>query len=745
MLIFAINFILIAASFLWALFSLKNLPKADLDIEEWKMDHVVYRDHAFCVDDEIKNSGEPADIFWGPYKGLQAGSYTAKIEYSADSDQECLADAYRRESVHVEASPGFLSAYQHTISYPFEVKKDVDNFELRIQYSGYGDFSIRSVSIVPNNTRIKRTMAEIIAGVLLIDCAVVFAGLSAERKQTVLMLAGIGILASLPLGVRGIYDGHDLDVHLMRIEAVAQALRSEQFPARISSILVYGRGYPFSIFYNDIFLYFPAMLRLFGFSLTSAYKIFIFFMNQAGTVAAYLCFKPILKNKKNTLLLTLIYTTASYRLTNTYVRAAVGELTAQVFLPLFGLSVYKIFFTETGSFRDVLVNSLLLAGAVSGAVASHIPTPAMICFLMLLICIICWRKTLRKQTILTLAMAAGMAVLLNIYFLVPFADYYITEPMSIKKDAGEALLRMQNRGAYPAELFSVFQSVDGMADEELAERLQVSPGLPLIFVLFAGIWAWPGRLKNKWFGFTMGFSILTLLLSTSVFPWDFLADRFWFWRTFTQMVQFPWRFLEFSILFLTLAAGELLNDRSFSSSHHLLAAAAVVMVFWFMGSLFENCPVVDPYDSSSLDLNNVGLQGQYFLQGSDRYADTTAVRTQNMESAEILSRSSDKTVLLCRSGINAGVHSVTVPLYNYKGYRVRDEAGNAYEIRNAEQNLISFELPDGFDGTVTVAFRDPVYWTASLLISAISAAAVCLWIRADFRRRNTNVSEFRQT
>ena len=59
---------------------------------------------------------------------------------------------------------------------------------------------------------------------------------------SVLMLAGIGVLASLPLGIRGIYSGHDVEVHFLRIEAVAQALRSGQFPARVSSRWPLQRG-----------------------------------------------------------------------------------------------------------------------------------------------------------------------------------------------------------------------------------------------------------------------------------------------------------------------------------------------------------------------------------------------------------------------------------------------------------------------------------------------------------------------
>ena len=336
-------FVIFAALFL-AYSGSRGLPRPDLSIDKWTMDHVNYRDedHAFYVDDELKDSGREKEILWGPFTGMRKGSYTAIINYSADEDQTCSASANSQESKLVRSTPGILSRYLHTVSYQFEVTDDIEKFDFRINYSGHGDFMVKSLDIVPNNNRIKRTVTEVFASLILLDLFCWFTGFPVEKKKIVVLLSGIILLISLPLALEGMYTGPDLRFHLLRVEALVQALRSGQFPARVSSIGMYGLGYPFSIFYNDIFLYFPAVLRLLGFSVITAYKIFLFFINIAVTAVSYMSFRKIFSSSDTAVFLSLLYSASSYGINQMYVRAGVGECTALIFFPLLALAVYRI-------------------------------------------------------------------------------------------------------------------------------------------------------------------------------------------------------------------------------------------------------------------------------------------------------------------------------------------------------------------------------------------------------------------
>ena len=73
----------------------------------------------------------------------------------------------------------------------------MDEFQIVFNYSGMGDFTVHSISIVPNGNQQKRIATEIIAAVLLVNIALVIFDKSREEKRTVLALAGITVLVSL--------------------------------------------------------------------------------------------------------------------------------------------------------------------------------------------------------------------------------------------------------------------------------------------------------------------------------------------------------------------------------------------------------------------------------------------------------------------------------------------------------------------------------------------------------------------
>ena len=88
-------------------------------------------------------------------------------------------------------------------------------------------------------------------------------------------VAGIVLLACLPLALGYLTFGHDLSAHLSRIEGLKAGLLSGQFPVRINPDLLEGRGYAFSLMYADLLLYPAAVLRILGFPLYSVYQLYV--------------------------------------------------------------------------------------------------------------------------------------------------------------------------------------------------------------------------------------------------------------------------------------------------------------------------------------------------------------------------------------------------------------------------------------------------------------------------------------
>ena len=94
------------------------------------------------------------------------------------------------------------------------------------------------------------------------------------------------------------------------------------------------KGYPFSLMYSDVFLYPAAVLRILGFSLQTSYKVYVASITVATVGITFYALRKMFRSDCAALLGTALYTLSFYRLTNVFVRAAVGEYTAMAFLPL---------------------------------------------------------------------------------------------------------------------------------------------------------------------------------------------------------------------------------------------------------------------------------------------------------------------------------------------------------------------------------------------------------------------------
>lgn len=718
---------LIAAS--WAFFSIQNLPRYDYSISDWQSNYAIYNGTGFSVNDKLKNSREDVVFLHGPNLPLKKGSYTANISYSASEDQKCIAAAGVDTPGKLVFSEGLLSKYLHTIDYQFETTDDIPEFQLLIRYSGVGDFTVNSISISSNSNQSKRIAVEIIAAVLLINFLILLFKQDTAKRNTIFALAGITILVSFPLIHHGLSVGHDLSFHFMRIEAIIQAIRSGQFPARISSSSLYGLGYPLSIYYNDLFLYFPAVLRIFGFSVDQAYKLYVLVINLFTTLAAFASFSRIFKNRNTSLILVLLYSASSYRLVNIFVRSAVGEYTAQVFLPIIALVLYRIYFDDDKESQNVLKNTLLLTFAMSGFIGSHVLTTLIVSFFLLFFCILFWRKTLRKKTILTYLCAVFLTILINLYFLVPFLDYYINTPTKIKTVVEDIIKPIQKYGAYPAQYFAFFQPVYGWLST-INGRMQITPGLSLIVILLTGLYKRALSNKGKHFDFLLYFSLLTLWLGTNIFPWDWLMVHFKQWKVLTS-IQFPFRFLGLACLFITLLAGCVFDTYKVPYLRLVTVISTVFMGIWFVGSLSKSSDYVYVYDTSGVRFNDIG-GGEFVLAGSPTVDVNTEVWETNMAEVRIISRNSFTLRLYCRTDGTGREHTIELPVYNYKGYHIYDDNGKEYDVYNGKENHIGCSLPDVFDGNLTVVFEDPVSWRVALYVSAAAALVSCL---AAFKKR----------
>lgn len=712
----------------------------DVSIKDWQSAYTEYDDiNGWYVDEKLVKTEKTIDVLLGPFVTLPKGTYTVKVEYHCEQNQHCLAYAGGGEHVNLETGTAVLSKNQSILAYDFEVKEDIDNFELLVKYNGKGYLQITNISIAQSSMGLIRNFIIVFVCFFCLDIGLLFADKMKKHKNTILALAGIVLLTSLPLFTSGIGCGHDFGFHMMRIEGIAKEIRMGNIPVRLSSLWMDGYGYPVSIYYGDLLLYIPAMLRLLGFSITQAYKIYVFMINAGTAVITYFCMKRMFGQEKIALLTSLAYCTASYRLVNIYVRTAVGEYSAMMFLPFVALAVYKIYTDDIENFNEYKKNAFFLAMGMSGLIGTHILSTEMVVFVLIAICVCLFKKTFRKNTVKVYLLAVAETCAFSAYFIIPFLDYYINVPAKINYIAQEGKQLIQDQGAAISEYFSFFRDIYSTGSVHANQRMLLTPGLILIVVLIVAIVFWINKQGNKEMKVLAVFAIFSLFVASNLFPWNYLASNYQLGNLLSQ-VQFPWRYISIATIILVLLLGNLLlqvsaDEIKIEKSEKAIMLTAFLMTCLFLGNYNDDAALVNYYDKAEISTYSVGA-GEYLRQGADRYVLSTDIYQENMNEVTIEEQNGSYMKLRCVASEKEGF--VWIPMFNYKGYHVTDENGNEYAISDNYNNQIQFSVPVGFDGYIVIDFQEPWYWRVAELISVVSVAgcgARC------WRRKASNIHE----
>ena len=159
----------------------------------------------------------------------------------------------------------------------------------------------------------------------------------------IVMILTLAIMGS-ELFKPGMISGYDIDYHMLRIESLSETIRFGQFPTYVNPIFLNGYGYASSLFYPDLFLYFPASLHVLGLSTILSAKVFFFLIFTLCFLSAFWVTKQLTKAHYAGLMAAVVYCLSQYLLQNVYRRGAVGEMQAFIFLPLILYGLYSLIF-----------------------------------------------------------------------------------------------------------------------------------------------------------------------------------------------------------------------------------------------------------------------------------------------------------------------------------------------------------------------------------------------------------------
>lgn len=554
--------------------------------------------------------------------------------------------------------------------------------------------------------------------------------ISGNTLSTLFFLLCIALALSVPVFSPFLIEGHDLDFHLVRIEELKFALYNFQIPSRIQGDWLNKAGYAVSVFYGELFLYFPAFLRLLGFSVNFSYNSYIIFINLLTVLVAYYCFFKIYHSPKIAILSTILYSGSYYRLTNIYVRSAVGEYTAMSFYPLVALGLYQILLADTKQ-KEYKQNCLPLALGFSGLIQSHILSCEIAAFFTLLTVLICIKRTLEPARFFSFLKAVFITILLNAGFLIPFLDYmqgeYIFNDPSIQR-------AIQSKGLFLSDLFNPFPTIGGSAitpSARLAGETQITASIGIgitlvylitIYLLFVHHSRFSKTTKKELLFYAILLSV-SMWMVTCHFPWDYLYKFGGIFCLLIQSLQFPWRITGIITLLGALCCGftvtllkEHISFQYGKDTFYTIVLCTFISIFWFTGNLLNNCQYVN-YDSHNLRYSSVS-GGEYLPRDTDAtYILEFSYNVPKNMKFEELEHTSGSVTISC-TNVSNDFLNIEVPLLYYPYYTAEDTNTKIHlTLSKSSNNMIIVTIPPDYSGVFTVHFQEPLFWKLSSFIS----------------------------
>lgn len=658
---------------------------------------------------------------------MNKGTYTVRMDYFAqepDSVLELWEQNRKIAAWTIDPELPWMEA-------DFTLTKDAKQLQLRIYYSGRGELTIRELRLTPDTMFYSDTYFFI---VLFLLCSLLV-WLYLTRGQIVLtqeqitdysVILGVALLATTPMMQTYLYNGDDLCYHLARLEGLKDGILDGQIPVNILPEGLQGNGY-LNAMYPYLFLYIGAFLRICRVSIGLSYKMLIFLSNLGAAVCTYIAVKSMCKSRRSVMLAVVLYTLMPYRFTNIFSRGDLGETLALVFWPFVIAGLYHIIMGDRKKWYYLVIG-------FSGILQSHILSTAFVAAICVITAAVYCVRIVHEKRYVEIGKAAGMFLLLNMWYLVPFVYYYFRDNLSTGALKWSGYFEQSINPSNLTESISLYN------------KQYFSLGLALLGCAGIGI-IWLLCEKNTPKTDEDGFLVYLLVLgclmtymTTGYFPSRTLLANVQY-KSIVTMIQFPWRFLgPACACFLFVGAVGLAKSNILKSYRDVIFALLVGLNLLVILSVptdnshmpYVNADAVVSKGHESKLAANIGLFYPYEWRLEDVLDDNLTSSVVTSDARSVLIRDYQKKgtkAAAVYSAASAGNY-VEIPIQNYLGYRAYDENGNRLEIKQGMGGRMRFDAwGDGMEHMIRVRFGPNPAFIAANLISALTIAGIVLFRR----------------
>lgn len=727
-------------------------PAANYEImpDQWE---VIAKNATIDYDEEGRiGAVEPAEeesILRTSQLRLSAGHYKIEADYNFVPTQN-KDEQESHAGVYFMADDAMVVTGEREL---FAVGRTHDTVVLNVRYTnktirlvaydGGGVFTLGKVTIQQDRVYAwVRVLGWLLAAFFLDLLLLLFLPTSplairnADLRGCLFLLGGAVLLASMPVLMQGVgIFGDDIHFHLSRIDAIAQGLKAGQFPVRIYSQAKNGYGYAPSLFYGELCLYFPAVLRTLGVSVQLSYHLYVLAVQILTAGIAFYSFRQMFSHNKTALLGSVLYLLNPYRLQNLYWRAAVGEYTAMAFLPLIPAALCLLYGRKEPTKKQAGVACTELVIAFGMLLQTHMISLEIMVLATAVFCLFHLRRTCSRCVLFVWLKSVAIVLLLNLWFLLPFLEImgsgiYGGMYGGTTMNAG----RMIQRSGYAIPKVLTWNTHGR------------NIGIELIIGCMVFLWAWIGHdeeiphREQKIGLWSTGIGLAACWASTNTFPWGLVGALPGKISGILLAIQFPWRYLTLAAILLTLAtlcAVSLLRPKKLARPLAvLLLSASLLGVGFFYREYLPSESGEYVGDSGELIyvdhlVTNVAwyYDKLYLPIGAKETRDGFVIEKKaTTAEVEQIEKTENGVILQYTAGMGEdGI--IELPLLYYPVYGIKEGAGTLFKTENG---MLGIQVPAGSSGTIRVAVQEPLRWRLAELVSAVT---VLVWSGSMKKKR----------
>lgn len=531
-------------------------------------------------------------------------------------------------------------------------------------------------------------------------------------------------IAVAPLISRYCICGHDLEYHLLRIESLKEGILIGKPFLKVNTLFFGGAGYASSMFYSDMYLLIPALLRVMGFSIKTSYHIFAIMVFVACYLTTYYSVFKMCYSKFAASVAAVLLTLCPYHMDDILVRGAVGEYMAFIFLPLAVYGVYNILFEE-------MDRPAAFAVGFAGLILTH-PATCILCVFFAFAAFIVYIKRLLKNPslIIKLALVTIFTALITSFFWLPMLEQFASAKFYVSQNWSDLL-------DASLDLYKVFTND--------------FPGLGIVLAILV-LPRFTLRRKDypilSFVDFLLVMSLVFVIGTTNLVMWEKIGRFFSF-------LQFPWRMLIMSSTLLAMADAIIIMiflERFSEIKRELIFDAALIVVVALCAQISINrfnensqgyYDYSDDYYSFAPYTGTV-IAGEWLplsVMDSQRLIEQSTVMT--FDDGERCDFTRERATVI--ADIDTAHEYAEVPFLYYKGYKayITDASGEKTKlyVTGEGDNGICRVYLSGQTGKLEVMYKSTVLQIISYIVSAVTLAMILLlWYSGEHNKRRLKIN-----